>query len=152
MLRRHEAYCYLKDDTVPEFLAGDVFTVMDAHCSLCARGAAWIARNDKAEEFRIVPLQSDLGRALMRHYGLDPEDPTSWLYLENGRAYSSLDAFIRVGRRLGGLWSGLTFLRILPKILQDILYRAVARNRYRLFGSTDLCTLPDPEVQKRLIR
>jgi predicted DCC family thiol-disulfide oxidoreductase YuxK len=37
-------------------------------------------------------------------------------------------------------------------MVQDILYRAVARNRYRLFGSADLCTLPDPEVQKRLLK
>ena len=61
---------------------------MDAHCALCARGAAWIARNDRLAEFKIVPLQSELGNALMIHYAMDPEDPTSWLYLEDGRAYA----------------------------------------------------------------
>lgn len=144
-------YTYLKDSSVPEFSAGDVFTVMDARCSLCARGATWIANNDKAQEFMIIPLQSNVGTALMLHYGLDPGDPSSWLYIEDGRAYSSLDALIRVGSRLGGVWKGLIILRILPPRLQDALYRAVARNRYRMFGQTDLCTLPDAEVQKRLI-
>lgn len=144
-------YSYLKDSSVGDVSAGDIFTVMDARCSLCARGAAWIARNDRAQEFTIIPLQSDVGNALMRHYGLDPGDPTSWLYVEDGRAYTSLDAFIRVGRRLGGVWKGFGLLRILPRSLQDIMYRAVARNRYRIFGTTDLCTLPDAEVQKRLL-
>ena len=112
---------------MPDFSAGNVITVMDAGCSLCARGA------------------------LMKHYGLDPADPTSWLYLEEGRAYSSLDALIRVGRRLGGVWKGLCVLRILPTSLQNTIYCAVARNRYRIFGTTDLCMLPNAEVQKRLL-
>lgn len=98
-----------------------------------------------------MPLQSDIGNALMRHYGLDPADPTSWLFIEDGRAYSSLDAYIRVGQRLGGIWRGLGLLRILPTAVQDVMYRAVARNRYRLFGTTDMCNLPDAEVQKRLV-
>ena len=148
----HTPYSYLKDADVPEFTVKDPFTVMDARCALCSRGAAWIARNDKAQEFTIVPAQSDLGQALMLHYGLDPDDPASWLYVENGLAYCSLDALMRVGARLGGLWRSLSLLRILPKALQDAMYRLVARNRYRLFGTADLCNLPDPDVQKRLFR
>lgn len=128
-----------------------MFTVMDAHCALCARGARWIARNDRAGAFTIIPVQSELGGALMRHYGLDPADPVSWLYVEHGRAFTSLDALIRVGRRLGGVWRGLVVLRLLPRAVQDPLYRLVARNRYRLFGRADLCALPDPQVQKRLL-
>lgn len=151
MIRNRDPFSYRGDAAIPAFDAGPVFTVMDAHCALCARGAAWIARNDRAAAFRIIPLQSDLGEALMRHYGLDPADPTSWLFVQDGLAYSSLDAFIRVGWRLGGVWRGLSLLRVLPRMVQDALYRAVARNRYRLFGRTDLCALPDPEVQKRLV-
>jgi len=141
---------------VPEHLApaalesGHV-VVMDAHCALCSRGARWIARNDSRGEFSIVPLQSELGSILMQRQGLDPSDPSSWLYLEKGRAYSSLDAIIRVGRRLGGFWHALVVLRILPRSLRDRLYGWVARNRYRL-GSGDLCALPDPAVQKRLLQ
>lgn len=98
-----------------------------------------------------MPLQSELGKSLMAHYGMEPSDPTSWLYLVDGQAYASLDAFMRVGQRLGGLWSGLSILRLIPAGLRDILYRTVAKNRYRWFGTADLCNLPDREVQKRLL-
>ncbi len=125
---------------------------MDARCSLCARGAAWIAHNDKKQEFMIIPMQSETGIALMRHYGLDPNNPTSWLFVEDGLAYSSLDAFIRAGRRLGGVWRMFGALNILPISLRDAMYSVVARNRYRLFGTTDLCALPDADVQKRLLK
>ena len=144
-------YSYRNDSKIPDFTDLGPVCVMDAHCSLCARGARWIAHNDRNADFKIVPLQSKLGIALMTHYGMDAEDPTSWLYLAEGRGYASLDALIRVGHRLGRGWNLLTILRLIPRGLRDILYRTVARNRYRWFGTADLCNLPDAEVQKRLL-
>ncbi len=145
------AYSYRVDETVPDFADTGPCTVMDAHCSLCARGAKWIAHNDHKKEFRIIPLQSILGNALMVHYGLNPEDPSSWLFIESGRAYSSLEAFVKVATRLGGVWKIFCILRIIPKHVQDYLYRAIAQNRYRIFGRADLCNIPDPEVRKRIL-
>lgn len=144
-------YSYRQDVDIPAFSDQGPITVMDAHCAICARGARWIAHNDGKKEFKIIPLQSPLGNALMRHYGMDPDDPLSWLYLENGKAYSSLDAAIRVSQRLGGIWSSLVILKIIPRRLQDWLYGLVARNRIKIFGTADLCNMPDPEVQKRLL-
>lgn len=42
--------------------------------------------------------------------------------------------------------------RIIPKFLQYTLYQFVASNRYRLFGTADLCAVADAEVQKRLLQ
>jgi predicted DCC family thiol-disulfide oxidoreductase YuxK len=148
----NQPYSWRDDATVPNFADQGSITVMDAQCGLCARGARWIARQDRAGEFRIVPLQSPLGAALMRHFNMDPEDPLSWLYLEDGRGYSSLDAMMRVGSRLGGVWRGLSALRLIPKPMRDVIYGSVARNRYRVMGRADLCNLPDPAVQARLMR
>lgn len=145
------AYSYRQDPDVPDFDDSGLLTVMDAQCSLCARGARWIARNDSAEQFKIIPLPSPLGTALMIHYGLDPDDPVSWLYLKDGKAYASMDAVIRVGHALGGMWKGFAVLRILPRRLQDSLYGLLARNRYRFGTSVTLCDLPDPDVRKRIL-
>jgi predicted DCC family thiol-disulfide oxidoreductase YuxK len=147
-----EPYSYKQNSRLRGFDGGHCFTVMDANCALCAKGARWIAHNDQAFEFKIVALQSDFGQALMEHYGIDPNDPASWLFVENGVAFSSLDAFIRVGCRLGGFWQVLRLLRLIPRPLQDLAYRTVARNRYRWFGQGDLCSLPDPKVRERLIQ
>lgn len=151
MISDRAPFSYRQDPDVPGFDHTGPICVMDAHCALCARSARWIARADHRREFRIVPLQSVLGSALMRHYGMDPDDPLSWLYLDQGRATGSLDAVIAVGQRLGGVWHVLRLLRVIPGRLRDRAYRAVARNRYRWFGRADLCSLPDPEVRKRLM-
>ncbi|MGB0410271.1 MAG: thiol-disulfide oxidoreductase DCC family protein, partial [Pikeienuella sp.] len=137
-------HSYRADPAVPSFDESRALVVMDAECALCCRGARLIAQADKAHEFQITTAQSPLGRALLVHYGLNPDDPESWLYLTDGRAFHSLDAIIRVGKRLGGpmrLWS--VFAPI-PRGMQDWLYRRMARNRYR-FGRGDMCALPDPE-------
>jgi predicted DCC family thiol-disulfide oxidoreductase YuxK len=124
---------------------------MDGQCMLCSVGARLIARFDRAGEFRICRTQTPLGEALLRHYGLSPADPESWLYVVEGRAYTSLDAMIRAGRRVGGPGLLLQPLRLMPLALQDRLYRKLARNRYRLFGRTDMCSIPDPALRARLI-
>ncbi len=144
-------FSYRDDPNVPEFDDRGLRTVMDAQCGLCARGARWIARNDHARAFRIIPMQTDLGRALFQHYDLDPEDPASWLFLDQGQGYTSLDAIIRVGRHLGGASKLLSALRVLPRPVQDALYGAIARNRYRLSPRVDMCTLPDADIQARLL-
>lgn len=151
LVTQKPAYSYLDDPEVPEFAGGEVFTVMDANCALCARGASWIAHNDKKHEFRIIPLQSTTGRALLAHYNLDPDDPATWLYIQNGVAFTSLDAFVEVANRLGGINRIFLVLKILPSPLRQYLYRLVATNRYRWFGRADLCDLPDAEIRKRLL-
>ncbi len=145
-------YSFRNDARVPAFDDHGPRTVMDAQCGLCSKGARWIARRDSRQEFKIIPMQSDLGSALMRHYGMDPADPTSWLYIENGCAFTSLDAFIRVARRIEGIWTVVRVLRIIPPFLQDIMYRLVARNRYKFFGRTDMCNMPDLDVRERLLQ
>ncbi len=145
-------FSYRDDPAVPDFDDQGPRTVMDAQCGLCSRGARWIARTDRRGEFRIIPMQTPLGAALFTHYGLDPDDPLSWLYLDAGGAYTSLDAIIRVGGRLGGVSRLLAVFNLLPRGVQDRLYGLVARNRYRLTRRTDLCALPDPHIQARLIR
>jgi len=127
-----------------------VIAVMDANCGLCARGAAWIARNDRADRFRIVPVQSVFGARLLRAEGLDPSDPASWLVIDAKGTHHGLDALIVAAGHLGGVNRALGLFRVLPAPLRRWLYGVVARNRYRVFGRADLCSLPDPAVQYRL--
>lgn len=129
-----------------------IVVVMDAHCGLCATGARWIARHDFREQFQIVPMQSALGRTLFEAYGIDPDDPASWLCLENGVPLTGFEAWARVGQVIGGAAYILRLLLLIPTPLRTRLYYAMARNRMRFFGTDDLCHMPDPDVARRLIQ
>lgn len=145
------AFSYRDDDAVPAFPDDGPVVFIDGSCGLCSRSARLIARHDRKGEFRICPTQSPTGRAVLQHYGLDADDPESWLYLVDGAAFGSLDAVIRAGARLGGVGWLLQAFRPLPRRVQDWLYRRIARNRYRLFGRTDICAAPDQALRERLI-
>lgn len=146
-----EPWSYRRDPAVPAFDDSGPVTFMDGECVLCTAGARLIARFDRRGAFHICPVQSPTGRAVLRHYGLEPDDPDSWLYLADGRAHTSLDGIIRAGARIGGPGWLLQPLRLLPRAAQDWLYRRIARNRYRLFGRTSMCSVPDPRLRARLI-
>lgn len=146
-------YSYRADPAVPDFPDdGPVFFV-DGECALCTRWARLIDRLDRSGTARICPVQSPTGRAMLRHYGLDPDDPASWLYLEHGRAHGSIAGIAAAGRHLGG-WLGVLapLLTLPPRRVQDWLYARIARNRYALLGRADLCALPEPSLRARLIR
>ena len=149
-LRARPLYSYRDDPAVPRFDDGGPIAIMDGDCTLCASGARIIARLDRQSDFRIGRTQSPIGTALVRHYGLEPNDPETWLFIEDGQAYSGMEAIIRIGARLGGPGRLLGAMRVIPRSAREWLYRRIARNRFR-FGRTDICALPDKELQARLL-
>ncbi|WP_106744813.1 thiol-disulfide oxidoreductase DCC family protein [Yoonia maritima] len=125
--------------------------VMDATCALCSWGARMIHRLDKSGEIKIAPIQSETGAALMRDNGLDPLDPDTWLFIENGTVWRDFDALIRVGQRSGGWGRMFVALRVIPRPIRNWLYARVARNRYAMFGRGDICAIPNPEFRARVL-
>ena len=150
-LRRRDPYSWRDDPGVPDFDDGGPIAVMDGSCAVCSWGARTIARLDRAGAFRICPVNTPLGTALVRHHGVEPDDPETWLFLDEGCAWSEMEAILRIGERLGGVGRLATVMRVLPREARKWLYRRIARNRYR-FGQTDMCALPDPALCARLLR
>lgn len=145
------AFSYRTDPSVPEFDDTAPVAFMDGECTLCSFGARMIHRLDKTQTFRICPIQTDLGRAMLVHLGLDPADPWTWVFLDEGRAHHGFDALIQVGKRAGGLGHGLRLLNVLPRFIRDWIYIRIAGNRYAVFGRSQMCALPDPSFRARLM-
>lgn len=136
----------------PEDIAGlGPVAVMDGTCAICTVGARWLHRFDTSGEIRICPIQTDLGRRILAHYDVSPDDPETWIFIDGGQAYFDFDATIRIGERSGGWGRVLSVFRVFPQPVRDWLYRRLARNRYRLFGRADICAVPDARFRDRLI-
>ena len=144
-------YSYRGDPTVPTFADDKAVLVFDGVCVLCSGFARFILKRDATFAFRLVTAQSPLGQALFRHYGLATDDFETNLVLADGRAYAKLDTVVIAGERLGGLWRLLALLHLLPRPFADWLYDRVARNRYALFGRTEICMMPPPKCRDRFI-
>jgi predicted DCC family thiol-disulfide oxidoreductase YuxK len=143
------AYSYRADPQVPPFDDSRPLFVFDGVCVLCSGGASWIMRHDRAARIAFTPAQGAIGQALYRHYRLAIDD--TYLFLVDGRAYGLTEGYFQVAHVLGGAWRLAALLRLIPRVLRDAVYRLVARNRYRWFGTVGHCALLTPEQRARLL-
>jgi predicted DCC family thiol-disulfide oxidoreductase YuxK len=146
------AYSYRDDPSVPAFPDDNPLILFDGTCVLCSSFAHFVAKHDTSEAFRFAPAQSDLGRALFRHYALNDTDFETNLLIDEGRAFGRVEAFTEILRKLRFPWSIASGLLLLPRPLRDWLYERLARNRYGVLGRYDRCVArDDPLMQRRLI-
>jgi predicted DCC family thiol-disulfide oxidoreductase YuxK len=130
---------------------GGPLVLYDGTCGLCSRSVQLILRHDRRGRFRFAALQSGAGRALLRRHGLPVDELDSVVLVEGGRAYTRSRAALRIARGMDAPWPALRALAVVPRAVADFVYDRVARNRYRLFGRTEACMLPPPEVRARFL-
>lgn len=141
----------LADDPKAAAGAEGPIVLYDGVCGLCDRSVQLILRNDRRGRFRFAALQSEAGQALLEASGLPRQALDSIVLVEGGRAWRKSRAALRIARRMDAPWPLLWPLMIVPRPLADIFYDLVAKNRYRLFGKLDACTIPPPEVRARFL-
>jgi predicted DCC family thiol-disulfide oxidoreductase YuxK len=122
----------------------DRVVVFDGLCNLCSGGARWVQHHQARPRFRLVPMQSDLGRALLTQHGYDPDDLLTFLILDGSQRLTQSDAWIHLIAAAGGGWRLIHATRIIRRGWRDAVYRLIARNRYRWFGRRNTCYLLQP--------
>lgn len=125
--------------------------VFDALCILCSAHAQFVLRHDRAGRFLLASMQSEAGAAIYRAFGIDPVDPDTLILVEGDRALRDSDAILAIWRALGWPWRAAEVFGIVPKALRDLIYRWVARHRYRLFGRRETCWVPSAAQQSRIL-
>jgi predicted DCC family thiol-disulfide oxidoreductase YuxK len=108
-------------------------------------------KRDRRGKFRFASLQSPVGQSLLQRSGLPTDHLDSFVLLENNKVYTRSTGALRVLRLLGGAYSLLYILWIIPRPLRDGIYNWIAGNRYRWFGKEESCWLPKPEWKHRFL-
>jgi len=129
----------------------------DGVCGVCNRFVQFILCRDHAAIFRFASLQSPLAARILARHGVNPTAlDTVYVVvnyeLPNEYLLSRSDAVLFVLKQLGARWrAAASFLQLLPKFLRDPAYNAIARRRYRIFGRSDVCTLPRDADHSRFL-
>ena len=137
--------------------SGHPIILYDGVCGLCNRLVQFLLKHDHDGRLYFASLQSDFAAKVLQRHGIDPKDLDTLHVVENfeqpdERVLQRSDAVLRAGRELGGVWAGLSSVaKVIPRALRDLVYRFVARNRYRVFGKYDTCMLPDPKQRSRFL-
>jgi predicted DCC family thiol-disulfide oxidoreductase YuxK len=121
----------------------------DGVCNFCNGVVDFLMRRDRRGALRFASLQGETSRArgiVEAVGGLDT------IVVEDGaRRLVRSDAALRLATALGGAWRLLAVLRLVPRPLRDAVYRFIARNRYRWFGTRSTCRLPTASERERFL-
>ena len=126
--------------------------LFDGHCNLCNASVQFIVKRDPAKTIRFASLQSRAGRALLDKHNIDQNYIDSLVFIEEERLSVSSTAALRTLSYLSSWESQLKLLLVLPRPLRDLVYRFVARFRYKWFGRREQCMLPTAELKERFLQ
>ncbi|GAA5116143.1 DUF393 domain-containing protein [Luteolibacter yonseiensis] len=124
----------------------------DGDCAFCSRLVRRVVAFDKRGHVSFAPLQGRLAAELdLTRHSAKTGGTMVVMSQPDGKIFMKSDALIELARALGGWWRVTRAARFIPKPLRDMVYGWIADNRYRFVGKSDVCSLPDPEVRKRLL-
>lgn len=125
--------------------------LFDGVCNFCNGWVRFIVARDPQARLRLAAVQSPAGQEILERSGLPLDNFDTMVLVEDGTTYFKSTAFLRAVRYLKQPWPWLTAGRLVPRPVRDWLYDRIARNRYRLFGRTESCMIPTPEMRSRFL-
>lgn len=138
-------------NTVMQIPPGSIIVFFDGYCHLCSGVVRFILARDGKQRFLFAPLQ---GNTAMELLGLKPEQqaaPDSLLVWEQGVLRNESSAALHIARNLPGIWKIWIVLYIIPSPIRNWVYRYIAARRYRWFGKSARCMLPEPGQEQRFL-
>jgi predicted DCC family thiol-disulfide oxidoreductase YuxK len=126
--------------------------LFDGQCALCDGTVRWLLRHDRGR-LHYAPLESGIAEAALKESGF-AGDRSSVVLVDASGAYQHSDAVWRTLRLLAWPWRAGVVLRVIPRPLRDLGYKFIARNRFRIFGRSDMCALLSrlpPEQRRRIL-
>lgn len=126
--------------------------VFDGVCNVCAGWVKFVHARDPEGRFHFASIQSDSGHTLMQWAGLDAGNVDTMLYVENAVAYTRSTAFLKIVRHFPDAWPLLSQGGLfIPAFARNFFYNRFAQNRYRLFGQSEHCLIPDAALAARFL-
>ena len=123
--------------------------LFDGVCNLCEASVRFIIKHDKKNYFYFASQSSKLGKKLLKEYHLEEIDGI--VLIENNMAYIYSDAALKIAKNLDGYYKYLYAFRFIPKVFRDVLYKLVARYRYKVFGKKDSCMIPSSAFKDKFL-
>jgi len=117
----------------------ELTVLYDAACPLCRASAERVRRHDAGGRIELVDLREPAVPARFPQINAAEAMRLMQAIDRQGRIYSGVDAWARIGLKLPG-WKWLAWLLLLPGIhlVATCVYGWVARNRYR--WNREACT------------
>ncbi len=133
-----------------EIVADGPVVFYDGECGLCDWLVKFLIKHDKTHRIRYATLQGETATRLMG----SPQGPSgNWSVklLDDKGLHDASTAALRSVIHAGGMGKLAALLLWVPRPIREVVYRWIARNRYRWFGTVDACLVPTPALKQRFL-
>ncbi len=120
----------------------EIILFFDGVCGLCNGLVDWLLPRDRKKKIKFATLQGTTAASLLTKTHTEDLDTVVLWY--KGKILTESTAILACLKELGGLWSLTYGFMIVPAFVRDVIYRFIARNRYKFFGKLSTCRLPLP--------
>lgn len=125
--------------------------LFDGVCNLCNGLVRFIIRRDPDAIIKFASLQSPAGQSLLERFDLSAKEIDSVVYITGDKRYLKSSAVLHLLNDLSGGWRLFYSFIIIPGFIRDFFYNLISINRYRIFGKTDTCMVPAPDIMSRFL-
>lgn len=128
-----------------------VILLFDGYCNLCNGCVKFVLKHEKNSLVKFASLQSETGEKLLNKYHINPKTTDSLVLIENGKAYIKSTAALKLSKYMKGIYPFCMVFIIVPPIIRNWVYDFIAKHRYKWFGKSDTCMVPDKNLANRFL-
>ncbi|CAM1333296.1 thiol-disulfide oxidoreductase DCC family protein [Tenacibaculum aestuariivivum] len=126
--------------------------LFDGVCILCNTAVLKVIKFDTKNQFVFASLQSDIGKKITTHLGINTSKIDSIILYEPKIAYYiKSTAALKIMASFGGFWNLTIILKFIPEGFRDYCYDFIAKNRYKWFGKKETCIIPTKEIKEKFL-
>lgn len=132
-------------------LSHNTILLFDGYCNLCNSCVKFVLRHEKNPTVLFASLQSKEGIKLLEQFDINPQVTDSLVLIDNNKPYIKSSAALRLTKYLKGLYPLSMVFILIPPFIRNMVYDYIAKHRYKWFGKSDTCMVPDKNSVNRFL-
>ncbi len=124
----------------------------DGDCAWCSAAVQWVLHHERYPTFYFAPLQAPWVQEWLPTLGFPEGFEEAVVVYDGQKVHVGMDAICRILQEMSPGWRMLgRAIQLFPSVVRTMIYRKIARCRWRLRQKGRECVLPPPHLRHRFV-
>jgi predicted DCC family thiol-disulfide oxidoreductase YuxK len=123
----------------------------DGVCNLCNCFVQFVLKHEANPDFKFCSLQSDFATNFFKEKQFILSGIDSVIVFQNNQFYIESTAAFKIINKLKWPFKAFSVFSILPEFISNLIYKIIAKNRYKMFGKSNVCWVMTEQTKNRFL-